>query len=112
MVADCRPHVSADREGPSPVTREPFPMPPSAGAPAAAADPRCPSGWRCDWTALDRAPPPKITEILVQKQAHRLSLAADGIIVKSYRVALGSGGMGQKRVEGDRVTPIGAYTIT
>src|SRR5262249_1724356 len=58
------------------------------------------------------APPPALTEILVQKQAHRLFVVADRTIVKSYRVALGGGGMGQKRVEGDRVTPIGVYSIT
>ena len=88
VVAECRPRASAEQERPTPVTPAPPPAPP------------------------DQPPARKGTQLLVEKQAHRLSVVVDGTIVKSYRVALGSGGMGQKRVEGDRVTPIGTYTIT
>ena len=82
-------------------------MPPDAGTPEA-----CPVGWTCDLYALDRRPPPEIHEIRVHKRAHRLFLVSGTTIVRSYAVALGYGGGGQKRFEGDAVTPIGTYTIT
>ena len=82
-----------------------------ADAGVVAADPGCPEGWTCDLGALDRVPRPTITRILVQKCAHRLHLVAGEAIVKSYAVAIGSGGYGPKRYEGDRVTPVGTYSI-
>lgn len=57
------------------------------------------------------APRPGITEIRIAKGPHRLDLVADGQVVQSYRVALGPGGPGPKRMEGDRVTPVGTYRI-
>ena len=57
------------------------------------------------------APPPGITEIRIAKGAHRLDLVSDGRTVKTYRVALGPGGPGPKRMEGDKVTPVGTYRI-
>jgi murein L,D-transpeptidase YafK len=79
---------------------------------AGTSDPACPRGFTCALDAWDRVPRPKITEVWIQKRAHRLHLVADRTIVRSYSVALGSGGLGQKRVEGDRVTPSGTYSIT
>jgi L,D-transpeptidase-like protein len=69
----------------------------------------CPTGFRCDPSAFGRQP---ITSLLVQKRAHALHLVAGTTIVRSYRVALGAGGLGQKAYEGDKVTPIGSYRIT
>jgi hypothetical protein len=91
----------------------------SSGAPAATPGPApapeppaCPAPYSCDLGAWDRAPRPAITEIFVQKGAHRLHLVAGTTIVRSYGVALGYGGMGPKKYEGDGVTPVGVYTIT
>ena len=86
--------------------------PAEASARQAAVDPDCPARYRCDLGALTSANPPRVTRILVRKEAHRLHLVADATIVRSYRVALGWGGMGQKLYEGDHVTPIGTYAIT
>ncbi len=48
----------------------------------------------------------------MQKGPHRLHLVAGGTIVRTYSVALGWGGMGPKKYEGDGVTPTGTYAIT
>jgi murein L,D-transpeptidase YafK len=53
-----------------------------------------------------------ITEVRVHKADHRLELVAGDAVVKSYRVAIGPGGPGPKRMEGDRVTPVGTYRIS
>lgn len=79
---------------------------------AAPAAPPCPAPLTCDYEAWDREPRPSVTEILVQKDAHRLYLVAGATVVRSYRVALGWGGMGPKKFEGDGVTPVGTYAIT
>jgi murein L,D-transpeptidase YafK len=50
-------------------------------------------------------------EIRIAKGAHSLSLLADGAVVRTYRVAIGPGGPGPKRMEGDRVTPVGSYRV-
>lgn len=53
-----------------------------------------------------------VDEIRVDKSEHRLELIKDGQSIKSYKVALGSGGAGPKRFEGDRTTPTGTYRIS
>ena len=57
------------------------------------------------------SPPPRVTEIRIAKARHRLELVADGAVVQTYRVALGPGGAGPKKMEGDKVTPVGTYHI-
>lgn len=52
-----------------------------------------------------------VDEIRIKKKAHTLELVANGSVVKSYKVAIGSGGMGPKRFEGDAVTPVGTYKV-
>ena len=101
-VESAAPLASSSRAGP----------PAESPIPPAAVDPDCPARYRCDLGALTSANPPRVTRILVRKEAHRLHLVADTTIVRSYRVALGWGGMGQKIYEGDHVTPIGTYAIT
>jgi len=54
---------------------------------------------------------PKVDRILVLKAKHRLELLRGTVIVKSYRVALGSGGLAPKHREGDHRTPEGLYRI-
>ncbi|WP_437291283.1 L,D-transpeptidase family protein [Sorangium sp. So ce406] len=57
------------------------------------------------------APLPRVTEIRIDKSEHTLDLVANGEVVRSYRVALGPGGPGPKRYEGDRRTPVGTYRV-
>jgi murein L,D-transpeptidase YafK len=54
----------------------------------------------------------EIEEIRIDKAGHKLELYAGGRAVRSYKVAIGSGGAGPKRMEGDKVTPVGTYRIT
>jgi murein L,D-transpeptidase YafK len=53
----------------------------------------------------------QIDEIRIAKGAHKLELVSEGHIIKTYRVAIGPGGAGPKRMEGDKVTPVGTYRI-
>ncbi len=53
----------------------------------------------------------RITEVRIDKSEHRLDLVSEGRVVKSYVVAIGPGGPGYKRMEGDKVTPVGTYRI-
>ena len=55
---------------------------------------------------------PAVDEIRIDKSDHRLELRNAGQLVKTYRVAIGPGGAGPKRMEGDQVTPVGTYTVT
>lgn len=82
----------------------------SGGARRAAPSERTPPA-----TAARRAPraaaSPPVTEIRIDKSEHTLDLVAGGKIVRSYRVALGPGGPGPKRYEGDKRTPVGTYRV-
>lgn len=53
-----------------------------------------------------------VSLIRIDKSDHRLELVAGSRVVKTYRVAIGSGGMGPKRFEGDKTTPVGTYHVT
>lgn len=55
--------------------------------------------------------PPEITLVRVDKSEHRLELVAGDAVYKSYAVALGPGGLGPKRYEGDMTTPTGRYLL-
>jgi murein L,D-transpeptidase YafK len=50
-------------------------------------------------------------QLLVDKGAHRLTLWRAGKVLKSYRVALGRGGMALKARRGDDLMPEGRYRI-
>ena len=54
---------------------------------------------------------PKVDHILVLKKQHKLLLLSGDQIVKTYSVALGSGGLAPKRRQGDHRTPEGLYRI-
>ncbi len=65
------------------------------------------------------AAPKKVTRVLIKKTDHTLTLLSTPTtrggqeeIVASYKVAIGPGGSGPKRQEGDQVTPVGRYHIT
>src|SRR5512141_343954 len=63
-------------------------------------------------TAAPAAPPGvRVDLVLVDKSEHTLSLYAHGKLLRSYRVALGGGGLAPKTREGDRRTPEGRYRI-
>jgi murein L,D-transpeptidase YafK len=49
--------------------------------------------------------------ILILKKDHVLELLAGGKVIRSYKVALGSGGLAAKEREGDGRTPEGHYII-
>lgn len=49
--------------------------------------------------------------ILIEKAARRLTLFKDGVVVKTYKVALGKHPVGAKERQGDGKTPEGVYMI-
>ena len=62
--------------------------------------------------AVAGADAPKATRVLVRKTAHELVLYRGDVVLHRYRVAIGPGGPGFKRREGDKVTPVGHYHVT
>lgn len=62
------------------------------------------------------APPTRVSRVLIEKHAHTLTLLSETggreQIVASYKVAIGPGGPGPKRREGDMTTPVGRYHVT
>lgn len=56
-------------------------------------------------------PTPKIDSILILKKAHLLELISNGKVVRTYKIALGRGGLAPKQREGDERTPEGHYFI-
>ncbi|MDP4092959.1 MAG: L,D-transpeptidase [Bacillota bacterium] len=50
-------------------------------------------------------------KIVVTKSQHTLALVYNGTTLKTYHVELGSGGSGDKQVEGDKKTPEGTFFI-
>lgn len=59
----------------------------------------------------EAAPSAHVTRVHIKKEDHTLTLYAGDTVVASYRVALGPGGTGPKRREGDRRTPVGRYHV-
>jgi murein L,D-transpeptidase YafK len=58
------------------------------------------------------APPAQTADsILILKKDHVLELLRDGKVIRTYKVALGSGGLARKEREGDGRTPEGRYII-
>lgn len=55
---------------------------------------------------------PATDRIIVEKSAHRMTLLKAGRIVKTYRIALGRGGLGPKTQSGDNRVPEGIYRIS
>jgi murein L,D-transpeptidase YafK len=56
-------------------------------------------------------PPVKADSILILKKDHLLELLSNGNVIRTYKVALGQGGLPAKEREGDARTPEGRYTI-
>jgi murein L,D-transpeptidase YafK len=64
----------------------------------------------------DAAPKVGVSRVLVKKAEHVLELrmregSGDERVVASYKVAIGPGGAGPKRREGDMTTPVGRYHV-
>jgi murein L,D-transpeptidase YafK len=53
----------------------------------------------------------KANSVLILKKDHLLELLAGGKVIKTYKVALGRGGLAPKQQEGDGRTPEGHYFI-
>jgi murein L,D-transpeptidase YafK len=53
----------------------------------------------------------KADKILVLKSARKLELLKDGVVLKTYPIALGGNPVGPKRAGGDGKTPEGSYMI-
>jgi murein L,D-transpeptidase YafK len=53
----------------------------------------------------------KADSILILKKDHLLELIAGGKVIRTYKVALGSGGLAPKERQGDGRTPEGHYVI-
>src|SRR6185369_14694258 len=49
--------------------------------------------------------------ILILKRDHVMELLANGRVIRTYKVALGQGGLSPKQKEGDARTPEGHYLI-
>ena len=56
-------------------------------------------------------PPQKADSILILKKDHVLELLQGGKVIRTYKVALGRGGLAPKEREGDGRTPEGHYII-
>ncbi|PZO26319.1 MAG: hypothetical protein DCE86_14765 [Flavobacteriaceae bacterium] len=52
-----------------------------------------------------------IDRIEVYKSKRNMNVYSDGILLKTYKIALGKNPVGHKEIEGDCKTPEGAYTI-
>ena len=56
-------------------------------------------------------PHPTVTRVHVKKSARTMELLSGDSVVASYAVAVGKGGAGPKKMEGDSVTPVGRYQV-
>lgn len=54
---------------------------------------------------------PRVDHVVVLKAKHELQLLSGEEVVKTYSVAIGSGGLAPKRRQGDHRTPEGSYFI-
>jgi murein L,D-transpeptidase YafK len=54
---------------------------------------------------------PKADSIVILKKEHTMELLAGGKVIRTYKVALGQGGLAPKEREGDARTPEGHFVI-
>lgn len=60
---------------------------------------------------LSAQKPERADSIVILKKEHVMELLAGGKVMRTYKVALGRGGLAPKEREGDGRTPEGRYTI-
>ena len=65
----------------------------------------------CALVGAQPASPQKADSILILKKDHVMQLFAGGKVIRTYKVALGSGGLAPKERQGDARTPEGHYII-
>jgi murein L,D-transpeptidase YafK len=53
----------------------------------------------------------RITRVLVHKKKHEMELLSGEKTIRTYSIAIGSGGLGPKQRQGDHLTPEGVYEI-
>ena len=56
-------------------------------------------------------PPTRATRVHVKKSKRTMELFAGDHLIGTYSVAVGRGGPGNKKMEGDNVTPVGRYHV-
>lgn len=54
----------------------------------------------------------EVTLVRIDKSDHKLEIVAGTRVLKTYKVAIGIGGLGPKQFEGDMTTPVGRYEVT
>lgn len=69
-------------------------------------------GEKVAMTDLDKPDENKVTLVYIDKSDHKLEVRAGTKVLKTYKVAIGIGGMGPKQFEGDMTTPVGHYKVT
>lgn len=57
------------------------------------------------------APSDKATRVHVKKSTRTMDVYAGDRLLATFKVAVGRGGPGPKRAEGDNVTPVGRYSV-
>ncbi len=62
-------------------------------------------------TAAQAPSPVQADSIVILKKDHNMELFANGKMIRTYKVALGQGGLAPKEREGDARTPEGRYII-
>jgi murein L,D-transpeptidase YafK len=67
--------------------------------------------WAGALPSAQQTAPQKVDSILILKKDHGMELLAGGKVIRTYKVALGQGGLAPKRREGDARTPEGHYII-
>jgi murein L,D-transpeptidase YafK len=75
-------------------------------------NPRLNNGAQGRLTAPSAPNPGQVTEIRIDKSDHKLELVSGSDVVRTYKVAIGPGGVGPKLYEGDKRTPVGTYRVT
>ena len=64
------------------------------------------------YLSTESASASETVELVILRSEHKLVVKQDGIVLRTYKVALGSGGRNAKLREGDRTTPKGQYYIS
>ena len=62
-------------------------------------------------SAQQQSAPRRADSVLILKKDHVMKLLAGGKVIRTYKVALGRGGLAPKQREGDGRTPEGRYVI-
>jgi murein L,D-transpeptidase YafK len=68
--------------------------------------------WDYRSSRCGQSDPGPVDLIRIDKSAHRMAVFREGRLIREFRVALGRGGLGPKRQQGDGRVPEGSYRIT